>query len=77
MGRVSDIVYIEEYRAVRYTALDPKTGEMWEYLLPERWVMSRSPQNARNSSSPGHGVMWIGTLPKYGNGKLIKMEAWY
>ena len=77
VDRANDIVFVEEYRADRFTALNPKTGEMWEYLMPERWTMSRSPQNARDSSSPGHGVMWIGTLPKYGNGKLIKMEAWY
>ena len=77
VDRVNDIVYVEQYRADRYAVLDPKTREMWEYLMPERGTMSRSPQNAPNSSSPGHGVMWIGTLPKYGNAKLIKMETWY
>ena len=77
VDRVNDIVWVEQYRADRYAVLNPKTGEMWEYVLPERWVMSRSPQNARGSGRPGYGVMWAGTLPKYGNGKLIKMEAWY
>ncbi|OFW27054.1 MAG: hypothetical protein A3J28_14530 [Acidobacteria bacterium RIFCSPLOWO2_12_FULL_60_22] len=76
VDRVNDIVYVEQYRADSLAALDPKTGEIWEYLLPERYLMARSPRGSP-SSKPGYSVIWVGTLPRWGNGKLIKIEAWY
>jgi streptogramin lyase len=76
VDRVNDIVWVENYRADTLTAVDPKTGEVWDYRLPERHVMSRSPVG-HPSSKPGYSVMWLGTLGRYTNGKLVKIEAWY
>jgi len=76
VDRVNDIVWVENYRADTLTAVDPKTGDVWDYRLPERHVMSRSPVG-HPSSKPGYSVMWLGTLGRYTNGKLVKIEAWY
>ena len=75
VDRNTDFVWMELYRHDRLVRLDSKTGEMLQYLLPERHVMARSPRGAPNSSAE-HSIVWLGTLPKYGNAKLIKIETW-
>lgn len=75
VDRSTDWVWVELYRADRLAVLEPKTGEMRQYWLPERHVMGRSPRAAPNSTAD-HSIVWLGTLPKYGNAKLIKVETW-
>ena len=75
VDRNTDWVWVELYRADRLAVLEPKTGEMRQYWLPERHVMGRSPRAAPNSTAD-HSIIWLGTLPKYGNAKLIKVETW-
>jgi len=75
VDRNTDFVWMEIYRHDRLVRLDPKTGELLQYLLPERHVMARSPRASPKSSSE-HSIIWLGTLPRHGNGKLIKIETW-
>lgn len=75
VDRNTDLVWVVLYRNDRLVVLDPKSGELLQYMLPERHVMARSPRAAPNSTAD-HSILWLGTLPKYGNGKLIKIEAW-
>ena len=75
VDRNTDTVWVELYRSDRLVKLDPNTGAMVQYYLPERHVMSRSPRMDPKSRAD-HSVMWLGTLPKYGNGKLIRVETW-
>ncbi len=75
VDRNTDDVWVELYRHDRLVRLDSETGEMLQYLLPERHVMARSPRPSPRSSA-AHSIMWLGTLPKYGNGKLLKIETW-
>jgi len=75
VDRNTDWVWSELYRADRLAVLEPKSGEMRQYLLPERHIMARAPRAAPNSSAD-HSIIWVGTLPKYGNGKLIRVDAW-
>ena len=75
VDRSTDEVWIELYRLDRLVRFNSKTREMTHYYLPERHVMSRSPRMDPNSRA-GHSIMWMGTLPKYGNGKIIKIEVW-
>jgi len=76
VDRVNDLVWVENYRADVLTAVNPATGELWDYQLPERHLMARSPVG-HPSSKPGYSVMWLGTLGRNTNGKLVKIEAWY
>lgn len=75
VDRNTDMVWVELYRPDRIVKLDPRTGDMVQYYLPERHLMARSPRMDPKSRAD-HNIMWMGTLPKYGNGKLIKIETW-
>lgn len=75
VDRNTDRVWVELYRADRLVTLDPKTGEMLQYWLPDRHQMARSPRAAPNSTAD-HSIIWLGTLPKYGNAKIYKVETW-
>jgi len=75
VDRSTDEVWLELFRLDRLVKFNSKTEEMTHYSLPERHVMSRSPRMDPKSRA-GHSIMWMGTLPKHGNGKILKVETW-
>ncbi len=75
VDRNTDRVWVELYRNDRLVMLEPKTGETTQYLLPELHVMARSPR-AATASTADHSIIYLGTLPKFGNGKIYKIETW-
>jgi virginiamycin B lyase len=75
VDRNTDQVWLELFRLDRLVRFNPKTEVMTHYSLPERHLMSRSPRGDPKSRE-GHTIMWMGTLPKHGNGKILKIETW-
>ena len=75
VDRKTDMVWVQLYRPDRIVRLNPDTSELTEYYLPERHIMARSPRGDMRSRMD-HQIVWLGTLPRYGNGKLIKIEVW-
>jgi len=75
VDRKTDMVWVQLYRPDRIVRLNPETSELTQFYLPERHIMARSPRGDIRSRMD-HQIVWLGTLPRYGNGKLIKIEVW-